>query len=120
MLPQRIKELRLEKKLSQTRLAALCRVSQQAVAKWETGLCIPEPEKLLMLCDIFSVCADYLLGLTRNRSISLSLLNDDEAFACLSLFHSKPELKTLVEEAKTASKEELLRAVQVLKALLMR
>jgi transcriptional regulator with XRE-family HTH domain len=109
--------LRARAGLTQEALAERLGVSRQAVAKWEKGLSVPDPEKLLKLCAIFGVCADYLLGATPNKQISLPLLNDEEAVSCLSLFHSRPELKTLFSETRNASKEELIKAVNVLRAL---
>ena len=59
----RIKELRKEKGLTQKQLAALVNKSQTGVASWEQGLSEPCIKDLRLLCGIFGVSADYLLGL---------------------------------------------------------
>jgi len=60
---KRIKELREEIKLTQKQLAKLVGKSPTAVASWEQGLSEPCVNDLRLLCSIFEVSADYLLGL---------------------------------------------------------
>lgn len=60
----RIKELRKEKGLTQKQLAALMNKSETGLASWEQGLSEPNVNDLRLLCKIFDVSADYLLGLT--------------------------------------------------------
>lgn len=59
----RIKELRLEKKMTQAELAKILGVNQTAVGKYERGDLQPNNNILCMLADIFDVSVDYLLGL---------------------------------------------------------
>ena len=63
IISQRIKELRKEYKLSQIELAEKCMVKQSCVSKWERGATLPDLDLLVLLCEIFSVSADYLLGI---------------------------------------------------------
>ena len=60
---KRIKELREEIKITQKQLANLVGKSTTAVASWEQGLSEPCVSDLRLLCSIFEVSADYLLGL---------------------------------------------------------
>ena len=60
----RIKELRKEKNLTQKQLGALVNKSETGVASWEQGLSEPCVNDIRLLCAIFGVSADYLLGLT--------------------------------------------------------
>ncbi|MBR2974594.1 MAG: helix-turn-helix transcriptional regulator [Clostridia bacterium] len=60
---KRIKELREEIKITQKQLAKLVGKSPTAVASWEQGLSEPCVNDLRLLCSIFEVSADYLLGL---------------------------------------------------------
>jgi len=62
LLNEKIKRLRRQNALTQSDLAFRLGVTQQAVAKWEAGLSIPEPAVLLSLSDILRVSVDYLLG----------------------------------------------------------
>lgn len=58
---ERIQELRKKKYMSQEDLAEKVDVSKQSVSKWELDKALPNIEKILKLCDIFEVSADYLL-----------------------------------------------------------
>lgn len=60
--PQRLREIRLSRKLTQTRLAELLEVKPQVVYRWESGQASPQFEKLLRLSDILSVTLDELVG----------------------------------------------------------
>jgi len=60
-LSEKIQNLRKEKNLSQEELGEKLDVSRQSVSKWESGLAMPEIEKLVMLSEIFGVTTDYLL-----------------------------------------------------------
>ena len=61
---ERIKELRLERDLSQMQLAKACNISQSAIAKWELGKTEPTASAIIVLAEFFNESADYLLGLT--------------------------------------------------------
>ena len=61
-LGNKIKELRKQKQLTQSELAAMLRISSSAVGMYEQGRREPDSETLLKLCDIFNVSSDYLLG----------------------------------------------------------
>ena len=61
---KRIKELRTEKKLTQGQFGEKIRVSQDTVSLWEKGKSLPTTEYVIEICRIFSVSADFVLGLT--------------------------------------------------------
>ncbi len=60
-----IKELRKEKGLTQKQLAKLVNKSETGLASWEQGLSEPNVNDIKLLCKIFEVSADYLLGLDK-------------------------------------------------------
>ena len=62
-----IKELRLEKNISQ-KLADAIGVSQKAIDFWERGVNEPKASYIVKLADYFEVSADYILG--RNNFFS--------------------------------------------------
>ncbi len=66
MFAKRLKELRRTKGVSQAALSAELGISQQAVGKWETGRCTPDPKTLAALSLYFNVSTDYLLGCENN------------------------------------------------------
>lgn len=60
----RLKEIRLNKKLTQKEIANHFNTSPQSYAQWEKGLRKPSAENLQKLADFFNVSTDYLLGKT--------------------------------------------------------
>lgn len=62
MFPQRLKELRKRKKLTQTELGEIMNVSYKTVGSWERGERQPSYETAKMIADYFEVSTDYLLG----------------------------------------------------------
>lgn len=62
MIGQRIRDLRKQKRMSQTELAKSAGVSQTIVTAWETGKAEPSSSAVAKLSDIFNVTTDYLLG----------------------------------------------------------
>lgn len=64
MLSEKLKQLRKGLRLTQGELAARFGVTQQAIAKWESGRARPETELLSCIAGFFGVSTDYLLDLT--------------------------------------------------------
>ncbi|MCL2775580.1 MAG: helix-turn-helix domain-containing protein [Oscillospiraceae bacterium] len=64
---QRIKELRINKKIKQKEIAEYLGMSLFAYQRYEYGEREPNFDKFIKLCDYFQVSADYLLGLSDVR-----------------------------------------------------
>lgn len=62
MIGQTIRDLRKQRKISQTELAKILHVSQQTVTAWGTGKAEPSSSAISSLADYFNVTTDYLLG----------------------------------------------------------
>lgn len=62
LFAQRLKELRLEKKLSQMALGNKTGLSQSAIKQWEKQKRIPNAAAIVILAAFFEVSTDYLLG----------------------------------------------------------
>lgn len=62
----RLKQLRLSKKLTQEEVANIINVHRATVGKYETEERFPDKETLHKLADFFNVSVDYLLGRTDN------------------------------------------------------
>lgn len=58
----RLKELRIEKNLSQADLALETKLTQVAIAYWETEQRTPNAQAIIILARYFNVTTDYLLG----------------------------------------------------------
>lgn len=62
MFPDILKNLRMEKNMSQQELADIVGKTQQAVYLWEKGENEPGIESLILIADFFGVTTDFLLG----------------------------------------------------------
>ena len=60
-LGNKISALRSAAQISQEDLAEKLGVSRQSVSKWEMDQAIPQIDKVLLLCELFSVSCDALL-----------------------------------------------------------
>ena len=72
MLNQQIRNLRLNRKMSQVELAKCLGVSKQSVSNWENDNIQPSIEMLIKLSKVFSVSTDYLLGLDLKDSLDVN------------------------------------------------
>ena len=69
---ERIKHLRISKKLTQDEVAHALNVKRETVTRWDTGARDIKTEITILLSKYFNVSADYLLGLTENTSTNIS------------------------------------------------
>ena len=58
---EKILSLRKARGWSQEELADRVGVTRQAVSRWESGQAKPDADKIIAICDLFGVSADYLL-----------------------------------------------------------
>lgn len=88
MLPERLKNLRLEHTLTQKQVADHLGMSQQSYALWESGK--RHPKKLQEIAEFFNVSPDYLLGRTDKKSIDSTDKDLDIALDSFKAFNGKP------------------------------
>lgn len=81
----RLRTLRLRKKLTQEQLAVKLGLTKSVISAYETGLRLPSYDVLIHIAKIFNISTDYLLGLEHRETIDLSGLTDDEVSALLNL-----------------------------------
>lgn len=74
----KLKSLRIEKKLTQKQVADRIGLAISAVSSYESGSRYPSYEVLIQLARIFHVTTDYLLGMTDKRNIDVTGLDDSE------------------------------------------
>lgn len=63
-LPNKLKELRAEKGLSQAAVSSALGLTRNDYGNYEMGIREPSLSVLKQLCDLFEVSADYLIGRT--------------------------------------------------------
>ena len=68
MFADRLKEIRVEKGITQVQLAETMGISKGTVAMWETGKREPNFETLNQLSEIFDKRIDYILGYSNDAS----------------------------------------------------
>jgi HTH-type transcriptional regulator, competence development regulator len=66
VLGDRLRKLRLDKKLTQEELGKKINVTKVSISGYENGNRTPDTETLQKLADFFNVTTDYLLGRTDN------------------------------------------------------
>ena len=64
-LAENIRKYRSAKKLTQTELAAILKISPQSVSKWECAQTVPDIENLCLIANMLDVSVDQLLGSDR-------------------------------------------------------
>ena len=57
-----LKELRIERGISQRKLGEILGVVNQTISFWETGSREPDLDSLFKIANYFNVTIDYLLG----------------------------------------------------------
>lgn len=77
-LGERLRTLRVERGMTQSRLAQQLGVTKSVVSAYETGIRSPSYEVLLSLARIFSVSTDYLLGRETGRTVDVTGLSETE------------------------------------------
>ncbi len=90
MLGDRIREIRLAKKISQVELAKTLGVTKQSVSNWENENIQPSIEMLSKLADALSVTTDFLL--LREDKRYLDVTGISETFI--------QNLQSIIEEIK--------------------
>lgn len=106
----RLKELRIEKNLSQNQLAELFNISQQAVSHYEKGVRGIDSSLIKTLAKFFDVSTDYLLGIsdvrnyTEDSNITIAL-NSDTDYDDLPK-EAKDEINNFIEYIKQKYKDK--------------
>ena len=114
---ERLKQLRREKNLTQEQLADVFGIARNSIFSYETGRRIPDIEVLKSYAGYFGVTADYLLGISDNRTnetagIGDKLgLKDDAIQALMQMNHS---LKTAEEGIEARYYQKMLDTINIL------
>ena len=77
MLNERIREIRLARKISQVELAKALGVTKQSVSNWENDNIQPSIDMLVKIADVLHVSTDYLLGRDEQRVIDVTGLSEN-------------------------------------------
>ena len=94
----KLRALRMEKKLTQNDLAARLGIVGASVSSYEKSKQYPSVEVLIQLCQIFDVSADYLLGLSDDKNFNTSTLTDEQLQIVLRLINEFEQFNVLKEK----------------------
>ena len=75
----RLKQLRLDKHMTQAQVAERIGVTASMVSSYETDIRLPSFEVMVRIADLFGVTVDYLLCREDKRFLDISSLRDEEA-----------------------------------------
>lgn len=81
----RLRQLRLDKHLTQAQVAERIGVTASMVSSYETDIRLPSFEVMVRIADLFGVTVDYLLCREDKRFLDISALTDEEAAVVYSM-----------------------------------
>jgi len=105
VLATRLRQLREEKRLSQTDLAKEIHISNTTLSDYERGKSAPDYEKLKILAKYYNTTVDYLIGSSNTRNEEKEYTPDEFQFALYE------QSKGLTEEQK----QTILEIIKVIK-----
>ncbi len=96
LVGNRIKSLRLEKKLTQENLALLLGLNNKSsISQYENGSIVPSDDIKIKICDIFGCPMEYLMGISDERiPINFETKKDEQEFR----FAYHKEMEGLTDE----------------------
>ena len=77
MLGDKIREIRLAKKISQVELAKILDVTKQSVSNWENENIQPSIEMLSKIADAFHISTDFLLSRDDRRYLDVTGISEE-------------------------------------------
>lgn len=91
---ERLKALRLEKKISQKELAEKLGTAKSIISFYESGDRFPSYDVLIKIAYIFNTSTDFLLGIERNRTVDVSGLSENEIAVITSMIEALKNKRT--------------------------
>ena len=107
MLGNRLKKLRLEKKLTQLQIAQKVNFSEARYNLYENNKRQPDYELLKSLAEVLETTTDYLLGNDNTTKTISSVIPDNELADKLSVLIENEHAKVLFDKLGELSDEEL-------------
>ena len=97
-------------------------VTQTSLSNWKSGRNNPSISTLKKIADYFGVSLGYLMGTENEEPNAIDKENnpivlDDDALELLEDLKNRPEMRTLFQVSRKASKEDILKTVAIIKTL---
>lgn len=113
MLGNRLKKLRLEKKLTQLQIAQKVDISEARYNLYENNKRQPDYELLKNLAEVLETTTDYLLGNDNTTKTINNIISDDELADKLSLLLENEHAIALFDKLGELNEEELSQVVDI-------
>ncbi|MFI3326164.1 MAG: helix-turn-helix transcriptional regulator [Clostridia bacterium] len=84
----RLKLLRLNKKLTQAQLAERIGVTKSMISAYETSMRLPSFDVLIKLAYELKITTDYLLGVDKRNDLDIPSLTDKQKEAILTMINA--------------------------------
>lgn len=117
MFIQRVKELLAAKGITKNKMLTDLQLGKNSFVNWESRGTVPSGEVLAKIANYFGVSVDYLLGEDHAKEKTESDTRDAELAELLEELKTRPEMKMLFSITKDATKEDVEKAVSIIKAL---
>ncbi len=105
-----LRELRMERGLTQEEVGKVIGVQKAAIQKYEKGdVENMKRSSIQKLSDFYNVSPSYLMGLEEKKDANSEVSE---------IFKNRPELKILFNLTKDATKEEVEKAVKIIETML--
>ena len=119
---ERIEELLKERKCQKNKMLSDLNLGKNSFVNWAKRNNIPNGETLQKIANYFNVSVDYLLGVEKPHKPINNMLRTPEEEAELNEYlealHNDPNLRMMFSLAKDAKKEDVEKAVAIIKAFL--
>lgn len=100
--------------LTQRELADRINVSNTSISNWEKDISRPDPDTIQHLCWALNVQPNFFFSLEKEKP----LINDDEELTeYIQMLKTRPECRMLFQLSKSATKEDVEKAVRIIEAL---
>lgn len=110
---ERLKDLRMQKGLSQIELAKKIGLSNSTISMYERGEREPDFETLDLIGDFFNVDVNYLLG----KEVGSTYYLDPQSAELAKEVSEREELKTLFDAVKDVPKEDIEVVIRMIEGL---
>ena len=80
-----LRNIRIEKGLSQSELGKIIGVSKAVISKYENSLSYPAYDVLIKMANTFKVSTDYLLGVEKKKTINIDGLTSRQIDSIIAI-----------------------------------
>ena len=85
MIADILKSLRESNDMTQSEVAKKLKITRSSVNAWEMGISVPSTQYIIELSRLFDVSSDYILGISKTATISVSGLTEKEVSSIINI-----------------------------------